>query len=149
MRKLTKQEHLLTSFVDLNGNVDAALLSEDLLPEVGVVLRGEVLAVIRQDFLFLQEWWQVSGGIEVKPLVSKKPKSSSYLIGQELRVLVLLVLQNPAQSAPLEHRLLHLVDVDVVDVLEGQAGVVVVGRHRRLRRRLEPLQEDVLFCELV
>ena len=55
MRKLTKQEHLLTSFVDLNGNVDAALLSEDLLPEVGVVLRGEVLAVIRQDFLFLQE----------------------------------------------------------------------------------------------
>ena len=55
VRKTTKHEHVLTSFVDLDGNVDAALLGEDLLPEVGVVLRGEILAVIRQDLLFLQE----------------------------------------------------------------------------------------------
>ena len=75
-------------------------------------------------------------------MVLKQPKSIPYLIRQELRVLVLLVLQNPAQSAPLELRLLHLVDVYVVDVLEGQARVVVVGRHSRLRRRLEPLKED-------
>ena len=71
--------YVLTSFVDLYGDVDAALLFKDLLPEMGVVLQGHVL-----DF----------------------------------------------------------VDVDVVDVGEGQARVVLVGRHGRLRRRLQPLQKE-------
>ena len=35
-----------------------------------------------------------------------------------------------------------VVDVDVVDVGEGHAGVVLVARHGGFRRRLEPLQEE-------
>ena len=73
------QMYILTSFVYLYGDVDAALLGEDLLPEVGVVLQRHVL---------------------------------------------------------------DLVDVEVFDVGEGQARVVLVGRHGRLRRRLQPLQKE-------